>query len=391
MKINTSNRMIHSEGHFLANQQEAIKKLNSQGLSILNLGRGNPDLSTFSTVVERMGEAVASPINHGYPPYGGKDSLKKAIISFYKAEYDVDLDLDEVTIFSGSQSVLTALPMVLANPGDVVLSPNPAFFGYATGIRMAGAKNVLMDLVAENQFLPDFNKLSADTLEKAKLMFLNYPNNPTGAGATATFFEKTVHFAKDNNIVVAHDFAYADISFDNQCAPSFLQVEGAKDVGIEIYTLSKTFNMAGWRIAFAVGNREVIQLINQYIRSSVGGTFGAIQDAATFGLLHSQRERAELLDIYEARRNLVVNLLKQNEIPLQVSAGTFFIWVKLPSGIDDVAFTNTLLQEEHVAIVAGTTFGSAGKGYVRISLVSDLNSLEDGVTRFIRFYKSHKE
>ena len=215
-------------------------------------------------------------------------------------------------------------------------------------------------------------------------MFLNYPHNPTGAGASSDFFEDVVRFAKENNIIVAHDFAYADINF-NQKSPSFMQAKGSKDVGIEIYTLSKTFNMAGWRIAFAVGNKQVIHLLNQYIRSSVGGTFGAIQDAVAFGLENSKEERNQLRQTYAARRKLVLDKLTSANLDVLPSAGTFFLWVKLPNGLDDVTFANDLLQKEKVALVPGSTFGSSGQGYLRISLVSNINDLNEGINRLINY------
>lgn len=348
------------------------------------MGRGNPDLPTFPSILKAFEKAALNPINHGYPPYGGKDSLKKAIISFYQQEYGASLTMDEITIFSGSLSALTALPMALVNPGEAVLTPNPSFFGYQTGIHIAGGKSISMDLKEENNYLPNLDDFTSENLEQAKLMFLNYPHNPTGAGASSDFFEDVVRFAKENNIIVAHDFAYVDINF-NQKSPSFMQAKGSKDVGIEIYTLSKTFNMAGWRIAFAVGNKQVIHLLNQYIRSSVGGTFGAIQDAVAFGLENSKEERNQLRQTYAARRKLVLDKLTSANLDVLPSAGTFFLWVKLPNGLDDVTFANDLLQKEKVALVPGSTFGSSGQGYLRISLVSNINDLNEGINRLINY------
>lgn len=384
MIIKAANRMLSSDGHFLAKQQEQIRKLEESGETVINLGRGNPDKSTFPKIVEAFNHFSQDTANFGYPPYGGKESLKKSIISFYKQEYNVDLTIEEVTIFSGSLAALTALPMVLANENDNVLIPNPSFFGYTTGVKMAGANPIYMDLKEENNFLPDYQQISSQDIENTKMMFLNYPNNPTGAGATESFFEETVRFAIKNEIVVVHDFAYADISF-NRKAPSFLQAKGAKQVGIEIYTLSKTFNMAGWRIAFAVGNKEVISFLNHYIRSSVGGTFGAIQDAVTFGLNHATDERKSLRRLYDNRRQEVVSMLKNASINYFSPAGTFFVWVKLPKDWDDVAFTNECLEIKRVAVVAGSVFGTMGKGYIRLSLVAAEEELREGVKQLISF------
>lgn len=327
--------------------------------------------------------------NQGYPPYGGKESLKEAIISFYKSEYDVELSNDEVTIFSGLLVALTALPMVLANPEDIVLTPNPAFFGYDAGIKMAGAVNYPLPLTIENNFLPQYSSIPKEILEKSKLFFLNYPNNPTGTGANDEFFKETVAFAKENNLVVSHDFAYSDISFSGK-SPSFLQAPGAKEVGIEIYTLSKTFNMAGFRIAFAVGNKEVISLLKGYIRASVGGTFGSVQDAATYALLYSEKERGQLRKLYKEIRDLVLSLLEEHNIDVIKSEGTFFIWIKLPKTIDDITFVEEFLAKEQVALIPGSTFGEFGKGYIRLSLVSDLKTIQLGIEKLIAFLEKKR-
>ncbi len=386
MKIAPAKRVEARANHFTSHQQAEIKALENEGKEVINLGRGNPDLPTFQKIVEQLQESVTLVKNQGYPPYGGEESLKKAIIDFYKSEFNVSLDADEVTIFSGSLAALTALPMSLANPGDVVLTPNPAFFGYDAGIKMSGAENYPLNLSPQNDYLPEYQTIPQKKLEKAKLLFLNYPHNPTGAGATRDFFEETVAFAKANNIVVAHDFAYSDISF-NQTSPSFLQAKGAKEVGIEIYTLSKTFNMAGWRIAFAVGNRDVIALLKSYIRASVGGTFGAVQDAAILALNDSTQERQELRNIYQERKEVAYSLLTKAGLDVVDSSGTFFLWIKLPEefGKSDVDFVENLLTQKQLALIPGSTFGDAGKGYIRLSLVSDTKVIAEGVRRLIDF------
>ena len=389
MEIIASYRVSQRQNHFTSHQQGEIKKLNKEGKRVINLGRGNPDQPTFQPIVEEFLKASVKVENQGYPPYGGKESLKEAIISFYKSEYDVELSNDEVTIFSGLLVALTALPMVLANPEDIVLTPNPAFFGYDAGIKMAGAVNYPLPLTIENNFLPQYSSIPKEILEKSKLLFLNYPNNPTGAGANDEFFKETVAFAKENNLVVSHDFAYSDISFSGK-SPSFLQAPGAKEVGIEIYTLSKTFNMAGFGIAFAVGNKEVISLLKGYIRASVGGTFGSVQDAVTYALLYSEKERGQLRKLYKERRDLVLSLLEEHNIDVIKSEGTFFIWIKLPKTIDDITFVEEFLAKEQVALIPGSTFGEFGKGYIRLSLVSDLKTIQLGIEKLIAFLEKKR-
>ncbi|MGQ7624889.1 aminotransferase class I/II-fold pyridoxal phosphate-dependent enzyme [Streptococcus suis] len=384
MKISSSTRMRGTEGHFLSKQQEEIKKLLLAGENVINLGRGNPDQPTFSSIVEAFEDFSKEESNYNYPPYGGKQNLKQSIIHFYKDEYGVSISENEVTIFSGSLAALTALPMALANPGENVLIPNPAFFGYETGVKMANANPIYMQLRKENNYLPNYQELNTRDLKNAKLMFLNYPNNPTGAGATLKFFEESVRFAEENEIVVVHDFAYADISFGKK-APSFMQANGAKSVGIELYTLSKTFNMAGWRVAFAVGNSDVISLLNQYIRSSVGGTFGAIQDAVAHGLSKTSNERDLLRRLYELRKNKVLTVLNEKNINVVAPDGTFFIWIELPNGWDDIEFANECLQTQNVAVVPGSIFGNLGRGFIRLSLVADVDELISGVTLLVSF------
>lgn len=366
--IEPAQRVQGKVDNYLSLQQEKIKSLLKQGHDIIRVGRGSPDLETFPAIVTALKDAIDDPKNHGYPPYGGKSTLKDAITDFYSREYGVKLDQDEVTIFSGSNAVLTAIPMVLLNPGDIALVPDPAFFGYENGVRMAGGQAYYLPITEDNHFLPDYEKIPDDIKRRAKLLFLNYPNNPTDATATFEFYEATVRFAQENNIVVVQDFAYADISF-TQKAVSFLEVPGAKEVGIEIYTFSKTFNMAGWRVAFASGNRLLIDLIRGYIRASVGGTFGAVQDAAQYGLEHSVKERQQLQLIYLNRFRVFRDTIESKNLSVNQSGGTFFVWLKLPEGVDDVHFADQLLEKKDVAAVPGSTFGKNGRGYLRVSLL----------------------
>lgn len=391
MEIKPANRLLNRKKHFAAEQQEKIKKIETQGKRVINLGRGNPDQPTFPKIISTLKTATQDPLNQGYPPYGGKKGLLKAVMTFYKKEYHVDVSEEEVAIFSGSLAALTALPMSLVNPGDYVLTPNPAFFGYDTGVRMAGGIPYDLPLTKRHHFLPQYSQVPQEVLTKSKMLFLNYPNNPTGAGATEAFFEETVSFARKHQIVVVHDFAYSDISFSEK-APSFLQASGSKEVGIELYTLSKTFNMAGCRIAFAVGNKDIIALLKAYVRSSIGGAFGAVQDAAIYGLLNSKKERQELRDLYQIRRNAVYIALTNAGLDVIDSKGSFFLWVKLPNCFyDDVAFTDELLTEKQLAVIPGSVFGNEGKAYIRLSLVSDLPILLEGIERLIAFIEEKQK
>lgn len=391
MEFSKTTRMANVGEKYLSVQQEKINKINANGGHVINLGRGNPDQETFPDIVNATNEYLHVGKNHGYPPYGGKKSLKQEIQDFYQSEYQEDLEEDEITIFSGSTAALTALPMVLANPGDTVIAPTPAFFGYHIGTIMAGATEYLLTMTAENQYLPNLNDIPDDVKSNAKLMFLNYPHNPTGAGATRAFFDEVVNFGTKNHIAIVHDFAYADISF-NKKAPSFLQSNHAKDVGIEIYTMSKTFNMAGWRLAFAVGNKSIIKLLSKYIQNSVGGTFGIVQDASALALKTQIQPRAELRDLYLTRRNAVLQELDKIGIKVGKSDGTFFVWAQLPEDLEnDFEFAQGILTEQQVAVVPGSAFGQAGTGYFRISLVAPEETLRVGIQKIGKYIKQSRE
>jgi aspartate/methionine/tyrosine aminotransferase len=388
MQFQASWRMLSAGKKYLVLQEEKINFFKKSGIKIINIGKGSPDKPTFKKIVKKAKIELENKNNYGYPSSGGTFDLKESIINFYKNEYGVVLSDDEVTVFSGSTAALTALPMALVNEGEVVLTPDPGFFGYHIGAAMSGAKEWKMPLTSSNNYLPDLDLIPIEIREKSKLMFLNYPHNPTGASATRKFFDKVVEFANKNNIAVIHDFAYGDIYF-NKKSPSFLESKNSKKVGIEIYTFSKTFNMAGWRCAFAVGNSSIIDLLKQYVQNSVGGTFGVVQNAASFALLTQKLERKKMRELYEKRRNLVINKLKINNIEFYPPSGSFYVWLKLPIKFkDDKKFVEELLETTHVAVVPGSIFGENGKGFLRLSLVNDESTLKLGLDRLISFIKS---
>jgi aminotransferase len=263
---------------FFASLVKKVSEYVEQGFDVINLGQGNPDLPTPGHIVEKLQEAAENPINHKYSPFQGFRYLKQAVADFYRREYGVTINPDkEVAILFGGKAGLVEIPQCLLNPGDTVLVPDPGYPDYLSGVALARAKIEIMPLREKNNFLPDYNELSMDALAKAKLMFLNYPNNPTGATATEEFFAETVELARQNDICVVHDFAYGAIGFDGEKPVSFLQTSGAKEVGIEIYTLSKTYNMAGWRVGFAIGNESVISSIELLQDHQYVSLFGAVQ------------------------------------------------------------------------------------------------------------------
>ncbi|MEW8986188.1 MAG: pyridoxal phosphate-dependent aminotransferase, partial [Bacillus sp. (in: firmicutes)] len=343
---------------------------------------GNPDQPTASHIVKALQVAAENPNNHKYSPFQGFASLKEAAATFYKREYNVDINPEkEVAILFGGKAGLVEIPQCLLNPGEHVLVPDPGYPDYWSGVALAQAEMITMPLKEENHFLPDYTALSDSDLENAKLMFLNYPNNPTGAIANAEFFEDTVALAKEHEICVVHDFAYGAIGFNGHKPISFLQTEGAKDVGIEIYTLSKTYNMAGWRVGFAVGNESVISALNLLQDHLYVSLFGAVQEAAVAALTESQSCVRELNALYESRRNVLIGGLQELGWNVEAPEGSFFAWLKVPNGYTSEQFSDLLLEKAHIAVAPGIGFGNWGEGYVRVGVLTSEARLQEAVER----------
>ena len=367
---------------FFAGLVQKVQHMVNQGHDIINLGQGNPDLPTPQHIVEELKEAAENPQYHKYSPFRGQEFLKEAVATFYKREFDVELDPStEVAILFGTKSGLVEISQCLLNPGDVALMPDPGYPDYMSGIALANANPTFMPLLEKNSFLPNYQALEQEKLDQAKLMFLNYPNNPTAATASKEFFDETIAVARKHHICVLHDFAYGAIGFDGEKPQSFLQSDGAKDVGIEMYTLSKTYNMAGWRVGFAVGNPSVVESLNLMQDHIFVSLFGAVQQAAAKALLAEQTEVEKLVGIYEKRRNVMVT--KLHEIGWQVKApkGSFFAWLPVPNGYTSEQFADLLLEKAHVAVAPGNGFGEMGEGYVRIGLLDGPERLEEAAER----------
>lgn len=377
---------------FFASLVQKVGRYTEQGADVINLGQGNPDQPTPGHIVEKLKKAAENPLNHKYSPFRGLKSFKEAAAAFYKREYGVELDADEeIAILFGGKAGLVEIPQCLLNPGETILVPDPGYPDYWSGVELARAKMVTMPLKEENDFLPDYSELGEEDLAAAKLMFLNYPNNPTGAIADRDFFEETIHLAKENEICVVHDFAYGAIGFDGKRPYSFLQTEGAKDVGIEIYTLSKTYNMAGWRVGFAAGNKSVISAINLLQDHMYVSLFGAIQEAAAEALLGPQQCVSDLNDLYESRRNVLMNGLKNIGWEVSAPKGSFFAWLKVPEPFNSIEFADFLLEKAHIAVAPGVGFGEYGEGYVRVGLLTSEERLQEAVSRIenLEIFKKH--
>lgn len=360
---------------------QRIGAVKAAGHDVITLGQGTPDQTTPVHILDALKEAINDASNLQYPPFRGHDFLKQAVTDFYQSEFGVTIDpASEVAILLGSKAGIVALPQTIVNPGEGVIVPDPGYPDYLSGAALAGAYPITLPLLAENAFLPDYTLLDTTDIERARMLFLNYPSNPTGATATAEAFEQTVAFADANDICVVHDLAYGGISFDGPTR-SFLQTEGAKDVGIELFSLSKRFNMSGFRIAFAIGNPSVISSIETYQEHLYVSAFTPIQHAATVALSSDQTCVRELSALYEARRDALFGKLQDIGWDGPIPGGSFFVWLPVPSGFTSQSFTDHLLDEAHVAVTPGHFFGEYGEGYVRISLIADAERLVEAAER----------
>ncbi|OMF33804.1 LL-diaminopimelate aminotransferase [Paenibacillus sp. FSL H8-0548] len=380
--IQPADRMNGLPTQFFAKLVAKANAQTAKGRDVINLGQGNPDQPTPSHIVAKLQEAAANPLYHKYPPFSGYPFLKEAVAKRYKEDYNVDVDpATEVAILFGGKTGLVEISQCLLNPGDVCLVPDPGYPDYWSGVALAGAEMAFMPLTEQNNYLPDYDAIRPDLADRAKLMFMNYPNNPTGAVANAEFYAKTVEFAKKHNIVISSDFAYGAIGFDGNKAISFLQTPGAKEVGVEFYTLSKTYNMAGWRVGFAIGNAQIVKLINLIQDHYYCSLFGGIQEAAALALTGPQQCVSDLRDMYEKRRNALFAALDRIGWKAARPGGSFFCWLPVAPGYTSESFADLLLQEADVVVAPGVGFGTHGEGFVRLGLLTNEARLEEAIER----------
>lgn len=377
-----SHKLQQLPPQFFANLVQKVNIAIAEGRDIINLGQGNPDQPTPANIIQALQIAATDPLSHKYPPFRGIQQLKEATATFYEREYGVKIDPNtEVAIMGGTKIGLVELPMALLNPGDYMLLPDPGYPDYLSGTVLAQVYYDLMPLLKENNFLPDYNALPEEIKERAKLLYINYPNNPTGATADINFFNETVALAKKHDIAIVHDFAYSAIGYDGEKPISFLQAEGAKDVGIEMYTLSKTYNMAGWRIGMAIGNAKIIEAINLIQDHLFCSIFPGIQHAAVEALNGDQSAVVELQATYERRRNVLVEQCNRIGWDVQAPKGSFFAWLPVPKGFTSEQFTDLLLDKANVAVASGNGFGEHGEGYVRVGLLVSEERLVEAIKR----------
>ncbi|MDF1533879.1 MAG: LL-diaminopimelate aminotransferase [Methanosarcinaceae archaeon] len=377
-----SDRINSLPPYLFATIDAAKAKMVAKGVDVIDLGVGDPDQPTPAHIVESMCDAVRDPKTHRYPSYTGMFSFREAAAKWCKETKGIDIDAaSETLIMIGSKEGVAHIPLAFVNPGDVVLIPDPGYPVYKIGTQFAGGIPYIMPLLEENNFLPDLDAIPKDILVKAKLMFLNYPNNPTGATADLKFFEKVVEFARENDIVVVHDNAYCEMVYDGYQAPSFLEVDGAMDVGFELYSLSKTYNMTGWRIAFAVGNKDMINAVGKVKSNIDSGAFDAIQRAGITALTSSQQCVADMNDIYTQRRDALLKGLKSIGIDVKPPKATFYVWVHVPEGYDSMGFSKLLLEEAGIVATPGIGFGDYGEGYIRFALTQSVERINEAVGR----------
>ncbi|MDP8217801.1 MAG: LL-diaminopimelate aminotransferase [Candidatus Theseobacter exili] len=382
MEILKSERIKKLPPYLFAEIDKAKRKAVKAGKDVIDLGVGDPDLPTPENIINALRKASEDTSNHRYALDAGMPELRKAIADWYMKRFGVKLDPEtEILPLIGSKEGLAHIPLAFINPGDQVLIPEPAYPVYRSATWFAGGEPVYMSLLESNGYLPDLEQLRKEDLKKTKMMFLNYPNNPTGASCSIGFFDEVVEFARKNNIIVCHDAAYTEMYFGASKPPSFLQSNGARDVGVEFHSLSKTYNMTGWRIGFAVGNADIIAGLAKVKANIDSGIFGAVQRAGIEALTNSQSEYERLMEIYKKRRDVFVQGLNNLGWKVPLSDATFYVWIPVPPGYSSQELVMTLLEKASIITTPGNGFGQSGEGYIRAALTVNEERLNEAVDR----------
>lgn len=359
-------------------KQAAIAK----GVDIINLGIGDPDLPTPAPIIESLALAAKDPKHHQYPSYEGMLSFRTAVADWYKRRFKVTLNpTDEVLTLIGSKEGIGHIHLALVDPGDIVLVPSPGYPVYPVGTSFCGGVSHLMPLTKANGFLPDLNAIPKDVAKKAKLMWLNSPNNPTSVVMTKDYFKRVVEFAQENQVIVCHDAAYSEIYYDGKPPVSFMEIDGAKDVGVEFHSLSKTYNMTGWRIGFVVGNKDVLAALGKVKSQLDSGVFEAVQAAGITALGLDDSVTDGLRTIYQERRDTLVPGLKSLGLEVDPPPAAFYIWVTVPKGYTSASFTAHLLEKTGIVTTPGNGFGAPGEGYIRMTVCTSKERLAEAVER----------
>jgi LL-diaminopimelate aminotransferase len=361
-------------------RQIAAKK--REGIDVISLAIGDPDLPTPPAIVEAAASALRHSSTHRYPTNHGTDELREAAASFYRDRFGVELDPgSEVVPALGGKEAVGHIAMACLDPGDVCLSPEPGYPPYTSGPVFSGADIHYLPLTPENEFFPDLDAIPEETVARANLLYLNYPNNPTGAVVPEGAFDLAVDFARRNDLIVVHDNAYSEVCFDGYRAPSFLETPGAKEVGAEIFSLSKGWNMTGWRCALVAGNADVVERFRQLKANLDSGMFEALQRAVAVALTDERDFPKRMSEVYSRRRDLIVEGLRKIGITADPPQATPYLWVRVPDGHDSASFTSLVLEEADVVVSPGPGYGASGEGFVRLSLTVSDEELEEAVRR----------
>ncbi len=375
-------RLDNAPPYLFVEIEDSIKRALAKGIDVINLGIGDPDTPTPDFIVNKMTEALKEPKYHCYPEYDGSIEFRAAVVSYYKRRFGVRLDPEtEVVALLGSKEGIAHMFFALVNDCDFTLVPDPQYPVYQLATSLTGGVPFHMPLKAENNYLPDFSIIPKEVVKRSKIIFLNYPNNPTGAVAGLEFYRTAVDFASKNDIVVCNDNAYSEFTFDGITAPSILQAEGAMNIAVEFHTLSKSYNMTGWRIGYAVGNKEAISKLKKMKNNVDSGVFTAIQEAAIEALEHGDEFVQDMRELYRKRRDLAITRLKQIGWDFSVPQGTFYVWVNVPEGYTSKGFTTMLLDKAGVVAAPGSGYGSCGEGYFRISLTVGEDRINEAFSR----------
>ncbi len=375
-----ADRIKNLPPYLFAGIDKAKQEARARGVDVIDLSVGDPDLPTPDHIVSALKQAANDPSNHQYPSYEGKLAFRAAVSGWYKKTFDVDLDpKNEVLTLIGSKEGIAHAPLAFINPGDVALVPDPAYPVYRTATAFAGGEPAIMPLLRENGFLPDLEAIPADVARRAKIMFLNYPNNPIGATASEKFFRELVDYARDHNIIIMHDNPYSEVYYDGNRSLSLLEIDGAKEVAVEFHSLSKTYNMTGWRIGSVVGNADVVAGIGKVKSNIDSGTFGAVQDAGIVALSSPTEVVDAIRRVYQQRIEILYKALKDIGLELEKPRATLYLWAWV--GGSSIDYAAKLLERTGIVATPGVGFGKYGEGYVRFSITRETKRVEEAARR----------
>lgn len=377
-----SKRLDRIPPYLFAEIDRKIDEAKAKGIDVLSLGIGDPDTPTFPHIVDIMHEQINDPSTHNYPPYQGTKDFRQACIKWMKNRFNADLDADSETVaLIGSKEGIAHVFFAFVDPGDYTLVPDPGYPVYANGTYLAGGEPYFMPIGPENNYMPDLDAIPEEVAKKAKLMFLNYPNNPTGAVSSLEYFKKVLEFAKKYDILICHDQAYCEMTYDGYVAPSFFQIEGAKDYCIEFFSHSKTYNMTGWRIGWACGGEKFITPLKTIKNNIDSGAFKAVQTAGIAALETPQAKIDELNAMYTRRRDIILDGLRELGWEIDTPKATFYMWLPVPKGFTSGEFAQIMLDKAAIVVPPGNGYGANGEGFFRIAITTGENRLKEAIER----------